>query len=186
MSNRAWLRSATSLLAAATVAASLAVAHGTVPQQASPGASRPSTSIKPVRAKAPTPADNSYCLVCHANLKNEPLAHKHQRVGVGCRTCHGESDKHSSDENNVTPPDIMYSKARIAGACATCHAPAGLLRTDRRLRLPLHARSLAPSGATPKYCTDCHGAHRLPVRTRRWDKDTGKLIKDDGVRMTSP
>ncbi len=32
-------------------------------------------------------------------------------------------------------------------------------------------------------CTDCHGEHRLKVRTRRWDKETGKLVSDDGVRM---
>ena len=33
-------------------------------------------------------------------------------------------------------------------------------------------------------CSDCHGEeHRLKVRTRIWDKKTGKLLKDDGVRM---
>jgi hypothetical protein len=149
------------------------------------------------------PADNSYCFACHANMKSEPLAHTHQMAGVGCATCHGESDKHSSDENNVTPPDKMYSKARIAGACIACHRTAALRRTDLRLRQPVHARSIAASAAAgrhpataaaasgpsnsasaaKRYCTDCHGTHRLPTRTRRWDKDTGKLIKDDGVRM---
>jgi hypothetical protein len=32
-------------------------------------------------------------------------------------------------------------------------------------------------------CTECHGEHSLKVRTRQWDKLTGKLIADDGVRM---
>lgn len=34
-------------------------------------------------------------------------------------------------------------------------------------------------------CTDCHGEHRLGYRTRKWDKVTGELIKDDRVRMTT-
>ena len=45
--------------------------------------------------------------------------------------------------------------------------------------------SEAKAGAGPVrwICTDCHGQHRMKVRTRVWDKETGKLIKDDGVRM---
>ena len=38
-------------------------------------------------------------------------------------------------------------------------------------------------GAVMNSCTDCHGMHRMAHRTRRWDKITRKLIKDDGVRM---
>jgi hypothetical protein len=170
--------------------------YGTAAQQSSPPVSGTAahTAVKP--------ADNSYCYACHANMKSEPLAHTHMLAGVGCATCHGESDKHSSDENNITPPDKMYSKARIAGACTACHRVALLRKIDARLRQPVHVRSIAASAAAAKsppdgtppgsisvsaaakrYCTDCHGAHRLPARTRRWDKDTGKLIKDDGVRM---
>ena len=33
-------------------------------------------------------------------------------------------------------------------------------------------------------CTRCHGSHGIPVRTRRWDKGTRKLVFDDGVRLT--
>ncbi len=134
----------------------------------------------PAKAKAkPQPADNSYCAVCHANMKSEPLAKKHQAVGVGCATCHGESDKHSSDENNITPPDIMYAKDQIAAACMKCHAAAKLTKPKSKVA---HApfRAAKPSTAA---CTSCHGAHRLPVRTRQWDKVTRKLIQDDGVRM---
>jgi hypothetical protein len=29
-----------------------------------------------------------------------------------------------------------------------------------------------------KVCTDCHGSHKLKVRTRMWDKETGKLIME--------
>ena len=34
--------------------------------------------------------------------------------------------------------------------------------------------------------TQCHGKHQIKVRTRVWDKGTGKLISDDGVRMMQP
>jgi hypothetical protein len=48
---------------------------------------------------------------------------------------------------------------------------------------PKNARGLATSGLATS-CTACHGEHRLAHRTRRWDKVTRELIKDDGVRMT--
>jgi hypothetical protein len=148
-------------------------------------AAPPSPAGKAQHAKAAKPADNSYCFVCHVNFKAEPLARTHQQAGVGCRSCHGRSDKHASDENNVTPPDIMFPNERIAAACSACHAAAGLRKVDARIRQAFHAKSLAiaSASATGKVCTDCHGAHHIPVRTRRWDRVTGKLIQDDGVRM---
>ncbi|MCY3022813.1 MAG: hypothetical protein NTW87_27860 [Planctomycetota bacterium] len=126
------------------------------------------------RQQAVAEADNSYCFVCHANYKDEILACIHQRVGVGCPRCHGESDKHSSDEDGLTPPDVIYPKDVIDQYCRTCHVPA--------MHEPL------PFGDPAKAsCTSCHGkAHVLNVRTRRWDKVTRKLISDDGVRMLTP
>ena len=118
-------------------------------------------------------ADNSYCYVCHTNYTAEPFACVHQRSGIGCMACHGSSDTHSADENNITPPDIMYAKARIDSFCDACH----LGYTHAQLQTVSTARET---------CTDCHGKqHQLKVRTRRWDKVTGKLIADDGVRMNA-
>ena len=138
----------------------------------------------PADAKKPAkPVDNSYCLVCHANLKKEDLTRVHQKAGVGCAKCHGESDRHSADEDALTPPEIMYARDKIAPACLKCHPIKALAD------VPDHAELLAKSElgekvASPlKTCTECHGKHRLAVRTRRWDKTTGKLIADDGVRM---
>jgi hypothetical protein len=135
----------------------------------------------------PEPADNSYCYACHINYKREPLADKHRRVGVGCASCHGESDKHSSDENNVTPPDIMFAEEKVNAACVRCHTPAAMAAKARRTRSAAHKLVLAltpePRVRASPTCTTCHGSHRLEVRTRRWDKTTGKLISDDGVRM---
>jgi hypothetical protein len=124
---------------------------------------------------AEAPADNSFCLVCHANYQKEGLAANHAKAGVGCMKCHGSSDAHSSDEDGLTPPEIMYPKDRIQPSCMACH-PQGQLARKKE-----HADVLA--GASSRVCTDCHGDHRLKVRTRRWDKKTGKLVADDGVRM---
>ena len=62
---------------------------------------------------ATQPADNYYCLTCHANFTREKLAVTHAKKGVGCVTCHGESPKHSSDEDGLTPPQIMFARERI-------------------------------------------------------------------------
>ena len=58
----------------------------------------------------PESADNSFCLVCHANYKQEKLVRVHETQGIGCETCHGISDKHSEDEDSLIPPDILFAK----------------------------------------------------------------------------
>jgi hypothetical protein len=124
------------------------------------------------------PADNSFCHVCHMNYKKESVAVRHAKAGIGCAQCHGESDDHSSDEDGITPPQIMYAKQKINPACMKCHPESKVRRESE------HRPVLAKLATHEAVCTDCHGKHRLTVRTRRWDKDTGKLIADDGVRMT--
>jgi len=109
-------------------------------------------------------ADNSRCHVCHINYDDEVLAVTHARANISCEQCHGACDAHCSDEDNITPPDIMYPPEKINDFCKSCHPKAKL-------------------GEGKKFCTDCHGEHRLSYRTRKWDKSTGKLIEDDKVRM---
>ena len=110
----------------------------------------------------PEPADNSFCYVCHGNFVGEEISLNHESAGVGCTTCHGPSGGHSSDEDGLKPPDIMFAKEKIDSACKKCHTTA--------------------TAHPPKHCTDCHGDHVMASRTRRWDKNTGELIWDDGVR----
>ncbi|MFA6564632.1 MAG: cytochrome c3 family protein [Verrucomicrobiia bacterium] len=127
--------------------------------------------------KSAKPADNSYCYVCHANFKTEELAKNHEKHGVGCEKCHGESDRHSADEDGLTPPEIMFTKEKILDGCAKCHGLTKLRAVED------HEPVFAKDAAKRKVCTDCHGKHRMAVRTRHWDKTTGKLIKAEGVRM---
>lgn len=127
---------------------------------------------------SPEPADNSFCYVCHLNYDEENLVTIHHKVGVGCETCHGMSDKHSEDEDNVTPPDVMFPRAQIITFCMECHQKKDLVKEDS------HDELFDADADSDKTCMDCHGEkHELKVRTRRWDKLTGKLIWDDGVRM---
>ena len=129
-------------------------------------------------------ADHSYCYVCHANFEEEKLAMVHQEVGVGCETCHGMSMKHSQDENNVTPPDIMWSPFRINGRCMTCHLRENLLEGSKaETHQPFFDRLDHPETAEEgsKYCSSCHARkHHPPHRTRIWDRETGKLLKQTG------
>jgi uncharacterized Fe-S center protein len=130
-------------------------------------------------------ADNSYCYVCHRNLEKESLNQTHSKVGVGCEKCHGLSERHSSDEDGITPPQIMYSRDRVPPFCLSCHPVAKLTPIDAHTGfLGKDQRSEGKiQDAKKTVCTDCHGEHRLKVRTRRWDKGTGRLVSDDGVRM---
>ena len=133
--------------------------------------------IDPWGGPAAPVADNLACHCCHANYKEESLAVTHAKANIGCVKCHGKSPKHQEDEDNVTPPEIMYPASKINKACAKCHdshdVPAEKVVALWQQR--------CPDKTDPKQivCTDCHGRHRLKVRTVRWEKDTGKLIVCD-------
>jgi hypothetical protein len=128
--------------------------------------------------KPAEPADNSYCYVCHANYEQEDLTATHQPVGVGCETCHGMSEKHSGDEDGLTPPDVMYPKDLVNAACIKCHAKEKFASDGN------HDEVFSKDKKPDKICSECHAEeHRMKVRTRIWDKKTGKLVSDDGVRM---
>jgi hypothetical protein len=121
-------------------------------------------------------ADNSRCEVCHINFVFDSLAVTHAAVGIGCESCHGSSDAHCSDEDNIIPPEIMYPLETLNTSCMECHK-------QESLPVEEHAELFAQSEEKSAVCTDCHGDHRLPVRTRRWNRATGELIESDGVRM---
>ncbi|NLF69435.1 MAG: hypothetical protein GX575_10325 [Candidatus Anammoximicrobium sp.] len=154
-------------------------ASATPAEQPAASADAAPAADKPHCQPASEPADNSYCYVCHAPYEQEELSKTHQRAGVGCETCHGMSVQHSGDEDGLTPPEIMFPKEKIAASClAKCHKKEDLVASGD------HDEVFAAAKKTDKTCTDCHAEkHRLKVRTRIWDKATGKLLSDDGVRM---
>ena len=128
-----------------------------------------------------------FCNVCHQDFDGEELALNHELVGIGCERCHGESRRHRSDEANITPPEIMYTKAKINPTCMMCH-PRGEISGVKDHELVLAGAETvfdrrsgdfasAAAGNGARYCTDCHGkAHRMKVRTTLWNKATGELI----------
>jgi hypothetical protein len=129
----------------------------------------------PPRADEPNGpiADNSRCFVCHINYMQEDIAVAHARRHIGCAHCHGESDEHIADESwasggSGTAPDKMYTRQMINPFCLSCHpkdktagAWAGKLSQEP------HKALFAESG-DEKYCTDCHGDHRLKDRKCKW------------------
>jgi hypothetical protein len=119
-------------------------------------------------------ADNSACFVCHGNFQEEQMVTVHAKENVGCTKCHGPSLAHRNDEDNVTAPDKMYAPVRIDNACRKCHedhdAP------PRKVIAMFQARFPANTDPKKVLCTDCHGEHRLKVRSVWWDKNTGKVL----------
>lgn len=134
----------------------------------------------PPPPKTYEPENNSYCQVCHINFADEEFTTVHVKAGVGCTKCHGDSDEHAADEEHLTPPSLLYSKARLNDSCmaSDCH-PRAAMEAEIGHR-PFFA------GADPEHawCTDCHGRHMIPKRTRRWDKDTRQLIEVGGIAIS--
>lgn len=110
-------------------------------------------------------ADNSRCFVCHINYTQEDIAVTHAKAGMGCKDCHGQSDEHIADESwawggNGTAPDKMYPHSTINPFCMGCHP---------QDKLPAASHEVVfANTAQQKYCTDCHGEHRLTNRKCKW------------------
>jgi formate-dependent nitrite reductase cytochrome c552 subunit len=117
---------------------------------------------------------NTACYVCHDNYKTELMSVQHAKEDIGCADCHGDSLEHRNDEDNITPPEIMYPAAKIDSMCQECHdthdAPARQVLGRWQERCP------EKTDFTTVVCTDCHGYHRLDNRTVRWDKETGDVL----------
>ena len=123
-------------------------------------------------------ADNNLCFACHVNFRKETLVSVHAMANVGCTRCHGASDAHRSDEDTITPPDVMHPRAKIKTFCMSCH-------TEDSINVPAHKTVMAEADPLKASCTNCHGEHRLNYRTRVWDKTTRSLIKDGRVLRLS-
>jgi len=125
---------------------------------------------------------NQFCSACHYGFSDEELASTHEKAGIGCERCHGESERHRSDENNITPPEIMYPKAKINPTCMMCHPRHEISKVASHNELLSGAKTVfdsADKGGDQIYCTNCHARqHRINIRTIRWNKQTGELIKE--------
>ncbi len=150
-------------------------------------------------------AENTACFVCHANYMTEFLANRHAKADIGCVNCHGVSSAHRNDENNITPPEIMYSAEKIDPFCQDCHEahdipPKKIIANwAKKIRDKANSscrgchedddvppekvvarwkeRGLDKTDPNEIVCTDCHGDHRMKVRTVIWDKKSGKLLR---------
>jgi len=94
---------------------------------------------------------NKRCFECHIDFEGEELTLLHQKAGVGCVRCHGESQAHMADEVRATPADATFRGKSTRIFCLTCHDPVA------HLKYPAHT----PEAAKRRSCTDCHGDHKL-------------------------
>ncbi len=133
-------------------------------------------------AKTRAAIENMACFVCHANYMNELLADTHARANIGCTNCHGPSMAHRNDENNTTPPQIMYAAEKIDLFCRACHTAHDI--PPGKVVARWKERGLDKTKPDPDklVCTDCHGQHRMRIRTVIWDKSTGRLLRTNRGR----
>lgn len=136
-----------------------------------PGEEQGASVVADTRAAA----ENMACLVCHANYRTDFLVSRHAAADIGCARCHGESLAHKNDENNTTPPQTMYSADKIDSFCQSCHTVHDV--PAQKVIARWVERGLSKTEPERIVCTDCHGEHRMKVRTVIWDKKSGKLLR---------
>jgi hypothetical protein len=143
----------------------------------------PTPVVEQVESK-PNPGfvANQFCYACHADFQGETLEARHAKAGIGCERCHGESERHRSDEANITPPELMYPRARINPTCMMCHPRDTIKHVDSHKVILAGAATVFDEekpDAPPAVCTDCHAKnHKMNVRITRWDKATGQILKE--------
>jgi hypothetical protein len=93
------------------------------------------------------------CFFCHADLFFEAQDGAHEKNGVDCASCHGQSKEHNNAEDNSIKPDRVIKKTDAAGFCGGCH------ETELKdYSQSTHARGMGIIENTPT-CTDCHKGH---------------------------
>ena len=112
----------------------------------------------------------------------------HAKAGFGCIRCHGVSSPHSTDEDGLTAPERMYPKSWVRLNCLSCHDSARLVESDKKKvdrsdlkEKPNHQAVLDGTSREKRFCTDCHGEHRMYYRTKVWNKRSGVLISRDAT-----
>jgi len=115
--------------------------------------------------KPPKPADNSECLICHADFKTELLSARHAKAGIGCFDCHGPSTDHGDDEWNIVLPDVLFGRAEITPLCTKCHKKEDHPKGEKyRVFVKKWSGKYRPNGRmirNSSICTDCHGNHAV-------------------------
>lgn len=130
--------------------------------------SRPAPATTVTATNKMMQAANQRCLECHASFNEDYLSMRHVKSGIGCVDCHGKSERHADDVKSLIAPERMIKRSGLVEFCLTCHEKAAL---------PDVHDPFFKGKMQKKYCTDCHGAHRLDQRSRVWDKDTGRLLR---------
>ena len=107
--------------------------------------------------------DNSFCMVCHADFDDEPIAAEHLEAEIVCASCHGSSEDHGGDEANVITPDVAFGRSEIVPFCKSCH-PEHKTGEDYDAFVKKWNGKRRPNGRMVldnSVCTDCHGNHAI-------------------------
>jgi hypothetical protein len=142
-------------------------------------------SVRKVSPAAGT-GENSECLICHMDFKNEELSVNHDQVGIGCINCHGDSLAHGDDELNITPPDKLYGRAEIVPFCKGCHSSHVEGEGYDDFVKKWHSKR-RPNGRMildDSVCTDCHGNHAI-LRIDQQQAAKVQCYRLDGIAVVS-
>jgi hypothetical protein len=124
---------------------------------------RPLVLTSPVLRDTAGQKDNSTCLVCHLDLETEEIAAVHLKAGIVCAACHGASEVHRSDEQNIMKPEVTFGRLEIEPFCKACH-PTHKSGKQYRVFVSEWTGRRRPNGrmvTSGSICMDCHGNHAV-------------------------
>jgi len=122
---------------------------------------------------APAVRADESCVTCHPDVKTEYAQSVHASE-LTCTGCHGGDPTIVGPEAHAVEKGYIGKPARkdIPTLCGTCHADADRMRpsglpTDQLAQYwqSKHGQLLAQGDTRVAVCTDCHGTHRIVIRT---------------------
>lgn len=107
---------------------------------------------------------DAQCIACHKDQAKDVMDSVHQKVGVGCVSCHG-TDEIVNEKHKRMPSFRPARLPQIAALCGDCHK--GVLEAFTPSE---HFTAASNDDGEPKHkssCSACHEYHATPRADRR-------------------
>ena len=117
--------------------------------------------------------------IAHRNDENNTIPpeimYPAEKIDPFCQGCH--STTHDIPPKKIITHWLEHRKEEANPSCTGCHKEDDVPPEKVVARWKERGLDKAKTDPDEIVCTDCHGEHRMRIRTVIWDKKSGKLLR---------